>query len=72
MTFRCVGVQIDDAYLDEGRSVGKLGRGSENKVPIDAEVALNDAGHPLHVKLGRFLLLCRICRLESSGSDPRL
>ena len=57
MTIRCVGVQIDDAYLVEERNDGKPGRGSENKVPIVAEVALNDAGHRLHVKLARFLLL---------------
>ena len=44
-------VQIDDAYLGVERSGGKPGRGSENKVPIVAAVSLDDAGHPLYVKL---------------------
>jgi transposase-like protein len=44
-------VQIDDAYLGGERNGGKPGRGSENKVPIVAAVSLDDAGHPLHVKL---------------------
>ncbi|MFT5340196.1 MAG: transposase-like protein [Cyanobium sp.] len=44
-------VQIDDAYLGGERNGGKPGRGSENKVPIVAAVSLDNAGHPLHVKL---------------------
>ena len=44
-------VQVDDAYLGGERCGGKAGRGSENKVPIVAAVALDDAGHPRHVKL---------------------
>jgi hypothetical protein len=43
--------QIDDAYLGGERNGGKPGCGSENKVPIVAAVSLDDAGHPLHVKL---------------------
>lgn len=44
-------VQIDDAYLGRDRTGGKTGRGSENKVPFVAAVSVNEAGHPLHVKL---------------------
>jgi len=46
-------VQLDDAYLGGERSGGKVGRGSENKVPFVAAVSINEAGHPLRVKLNR-------------------
>jgi transposase-like protein len=44
-------VQIDDAYLGGERRGGKVGRGSENKVPFVIAVSLNDDGHPLRTKL---------------------
>jgi len=44
-------VQVDDAYLGGERSGGKVGRGSENKVPFVAAVSLSDEGHPLRTKL---------------------
>lgn len=44
-------VQLDDAYLGGERAGGKVGRGSENKVPFVAAVSLNDKGRPLHLKL---------------------
>ena len=44
-------VQLDDAYLGGERAGGKVGRGSENKVPFVAAVSLNDQGHPLYLKL---------------------
>jgi transposase-like protein len=44
-------VQLDDAYLGGERSGGKVGRGSENKVPFVAAVSLTDEGFPLHLKL---------------------
>jgi hypothetical protein len=44
-------VQVDDAYLGGERSGGKVGRGSENKVPFIAAVSLTEEGHPLHVRL---------------------
>jgi len=44
-------VQVDDAYLGGERSGGKVGRGSENKVPFVAAVSLSDDGHPLRTKL---------------------
>jgi transposase-like protein len=43
-------VEIDDAYLGGERSGGKVGRGSENKVPFVAAVQTNDQGHPLFVR----------------------
>lgn len=44
-------VQVDDAYLGGERSGGKVGRGSENKVPFVAAVSLSEDGHPLRTKL---------------------
>jgi transposase-like protein len=44
-------VQVDDAYLGGERTGGKAGRGSENKVPFVAAVALNPDGKPLYVKM---------------------
>jgi len=44
-------VQVDDAYLGGELPGGKPGRGSENKVPFVAAVALNGDGHPIHAKL---------------------
>ena len=44
-------VQVDDAYLGGERCGGKVGRGSENKVPFVAAVSLSDDGHPLRAKL---------------------
>jgi len=42
-------VEIDDAYLGGERSGGKVGRGSENKVPFIAAVETNSQGHPKRV-----------------------
>lgn len=44
-------VQVDDAYLGGECSGGKVGRGSENKVPFVAAVSLSDDGHPLRTQL---------------------
>ena len=44
-------VQVDDAYLGGERCGGKVGRGSENKVPFVAAVSLDNDGHPLRTKL---------------------
>lgn len=44
-------VEIDDAYLGEEPNVGRSSRGSENKVPFVATVSIDEAGHPLYVKL---------------------
>jgi ribosomal protein L37AE/L43A len=44
-------VEIDDAYLGGERSGGKVGRGSENKVPFIAAVQTTPEGHPQFVCL---------------------
>jgi transposase-like protein len=41
-------VLIDDAYLGGERNGGKVGRGSENKVPFVIAVEVSDEGHPRH------------------------
>ena len=46
-------IQLDDAYLGGERSGGKVGRGSDNKVPFVAAVSLSSDGKPLFVKLSR-------------------
>jgi transposase-like protein len=43
-------IQLDDAYLG-GERAGKPGRGSENKVPFVAAVAVDHRGHPRYLKL---------------------
>jgi hypothetical protein len=47
------GVQLDDAYLGVEPNGGKAGRGSEHKVPIVAAVSIDEAGHPIHVKVAK-------------------
>jgi hypothetical protein len=42
---------MEDACLGGERTGGKLGRGSENQIPIVAAVSLNDVGHPIHAKI---------------------
>ncbi len=44
-------VQMDDAYLGGERSGGKVGRGSENKIPFVAAVSLSEEDRPLRVRL---------------------
>jgi len=39
-------VEIDDAYLGGELTGGKVGRGSENKVPFIAAIETNSQGHP--------------------------
>jgi transposase-like protein len=39
-------VEIDDAYLGGELTGGKVGRGSENKVPFIAAIETNTQGHP--------------------------
>jgi hypothetical protein len=48
-------MQMDDAYRGGERAGGKLGRGSENKVPIVAAASLNAEGHPRYLKLSRIV-----------------
>ena len=44
-------VEIDDAYLGGERTGGKVGRGSENKIPFIAAVQTDRKGHPMFVRL---------------------
>ena len=44
-------IQLDDVYWGGERRGGKRGRGSENKTPFVAAVALNDNGHPLSMNM---------------------
>lgn len=44
-------VEIDDAYLGGERNGGKVGRGSENKVPFVIAVSSTDDGRPRHAVL---------------------
>lgn len=44
-------IQMDDAYLGGERTGGKVGLGSENKIPIVAAISLNEAGHPIHARI---------------------
>ena len=44
-------IQIDDSYLGGKLPGGKAGRGSENKIPIDAAVSLNEAGHTIRARI---------------------
>jgi hypothetical protein len=43
-------VELDDAYLGGERNGGKVGRGSENKVPFVAAVQTDHNRHPLYVR----------------------
>ncbi len=44
-------VQIDDVYWGGEQRGGKRGRGSSNKTPFVAAVALNDKGHPISMNM---------------------
>jgi len=46
-------VEIDDAYLGGEHPGGKVGRGSENKVPFIAAVQTNDQHHPRYAVFSR-------------------
>lgn len=46
-------IQMDDAYLGGELTGGKVGRGSENKVPFVAAVSVDERDHPLRVKLSQ-------------------
>jgi len=45
-----VKIQMDEPYLGGERPGGMAGFGSESKVPIDAAVPLNEAGHPISLQ----------------------
>jgi len=44
-------IQLDDVYWGGERRCGKRGRGSENKIPFVAAVALNDDSRPISTNM---------------------
>ena len=46
-------VQLNDEYLGGEHNGGKPGRGSEIKVPIVAAVSLDEADHPILVRVAK-------------------
>jgi transposase-like protein len=52
-------VEIDDAYLGGELPGGKVGRGSENKVPFIAAVQTNNQGHPLYAIFSTVKSFCK-------------
>ncbi len=52
-------IEVDDAYLGGELPGGKVGRGSENKVPFIAAVQTNKQGHPLYAVFSTVKSFCR-------------
>ena len=52
-------IEIDDAYLGGKLPDGKVGRGSENKVPFIAAVQTNRQGHPLYAAFATVKSFCK-------------
>jgi len=52
-------IEIDDAYLGGELPGGKVGRGSENKVPFIAAVQTNNQGHPLYAVFTTVKSFCK-------------
>lgn len=52
-------VEVDDAYLGGELPGGKVGRGSENKVPFIAAVQTNNQGHPLYAVFSTVMSFCK-------------
>lgn len=46
-------IEVDDAYLGGERVGGKVGRGSENKIPFVAAVQTDENGHPIFAVYSR-------------------
>ena len=63
-------IQMDDAYLGGELSIGKAGRGSENKIPIVAAVSLNEAGHPIHSRITSVSSFSSECQATSAFDPP--
>ena len=62
-------VQLDDAYLGGERAGGKVGRGSENKVPFVAAVSVDRKGHPMYVKFNLVSGFTSIAILKWAGAN---
>jgi Zn ribbon nucleic-acid-binding protein len=52
-------VEVDDAYLGGQNPGGKVGRGSENKVPFVAAVETNEQGHPMRAVFAPVKSFCK-------------
>ena len=52
-------IEIDDAYLGGELPGGKVGRGSENKIPFIAAVQTNNQGHPLYAIFSTVKSFCK-------------
>lgn len=52
-------IEIDDAYLGGELPGGKVGRGSENKIPLIAAVQTNSQGHPLYAVFSIVKSFCK-------------
>jgi hypothetical protein len=52
-------IEVDDAYLGGELPGGKVGRGSENKVPFIAAVQTNNQGHPLYAIFSTVKNFCK-------------
>lgn len=52
-------IEIDDAYLGGELPGGKVGRGSENKIPFIAAVQTNKQGHPLYAVFSIVKSFCK-------------
>lgn len=52
-------VEIDDAYLGGELPGGKVGRGSENKIPFIAAVQTNNQGNPLYAVFSTVKSFCK-------------
>jgi hypothetical protein len=51
-------VQLDDADLSREQNNDMPDRGAENKVSIVAAASLDEAGHPIHVKVAKIETFC--------------
>ena len=51
-------VQRYDAHQGGEQNGGKPGKGSENKVSIVVAASLDEAGHPIHVKVAKIETFC--------------
>jgi hypothetical protein len=65
-------IQLDDAYWGGEHSGGKRGRGSENKTPFVAAVALNADHHPIAMNLNvvKGFRTCEIKRWAGKHLEP--
>ena len=44
-------LNMDDVYLGGEYPSGRVGWGSDNKIPLDVASSLNEAGHPIYTRI---------------------